>query len=59
MEIVVESVDEIMKEAKTFYKSVAKNGKQPTWHDYEYFKKKLHDNGIFGYEYQIADILNI
>ena len=48
-----------MKEAKTFYKSVAKNGKQPTWHDYEYFKKKLHDNGIFGYEYQIADILNI
>ena len=59
MELAVETVDEIMKEAKTFYKNVKSSGKHTTWHDYEYFKKKLHDNGIFGYEYRIADILNI
>lgn len=29
------------------------------WTDYEYFKNRLHDAGIFGHEGQLADILKL
>ncbi len=30
-----------------------------TWFDYERYKKIFHDQGLFGYESQIADALNL
>ena len=53
------TVEEILTNAKTFYSNVTKQGKQPSWFDYERFKKQLHDIGKFGYEYQLAEILNL
>lgn len=30
-----------------------------TWFDYEEFKRKFHDAGVYGYEKDIADALNL
>ena len=30
-----------------------------TWFDYEEFKRKFHDAGVYGYERDIADALNL
>ena len=53
------TVDEILGSAKTLYKNKKIQGIHPDWHDYENFKKKLHFYGIFGYEYELADILDL
>lgn len=51
--------EEILNEAKTFYNTVRNSGSRPTWSDYEHFKKMLHNEGWFGYEFQLAKILHI
>lgn len=53
------SYSDILSEAKTFYKHVKQSGRQCTYHDYERFKHMLHDNGWFGYEFQLAKILHM
>ncbi len=53
------SVEEILDEARTFYNNVIAAGRECTYHDYERFKHRLHDNGWFGYEFKLANILHI
>lgn len=53
------SAESILNDAKTFYKNMEEAGKICTYHDYEKFKHILHDNGWFGYEFQLAKILHI
>lgn len=53
------SVEDILTEAKTFYTHVKQSGRHCNYHDYERFKHMLHDNGWFGYEFKLAQILHI
>ena len=53
------SPEEILNLAKTFYINAKAAGKHCTYHDYERFKHMLHDNGWFGYEFKLADILHM
>lgn len=49
----------IFAQAQTLYNNAVKSGRTPSWSDYESLKKQLHANGIFGKEYQLANILHI
>ena len=49
----------ILDEASIFVLSMMKNKKRVSWLDYEYFKRKLHDAGLFGYECKLADTLGL
>ena len=51
--------EEILEQAKTFYNQVRESGRLPDYHDYERFKKQLHNEGLFGYEFQLAQILHL
>ena len=53
------SPEEILEQAKTFYNQVRETGRYPNYHDYERFKKLLHNEGLFGYEFQLAQILHL
>lgn len=44
----------ILAEASSF----ARNHKAD-WSDYEYYKHRLHDAGIFGHENELADALKL
>lgn len=48
------TVTSILEEAKEYAK-----GRKCDYHDYEYFKRKLHNIGEYGHEYQLAKILKI
>lgn len=49
----------IFDEASTFVLSMMRTKKRVSWLDYEYFKRKLHDAGLFGYECKLADTLGL
>lgn len=49
----------ILDEASIFALSMMRNKKRVSWSDYEYFKRKLHDAGLFGYECKLADTLGL
>ena len=51
--------EEILELAKTFYNEVRDSGRWPNYHDYERFKKMLHNEGWFGYEFQLSQILHL
>lgn len=52
-------LNSIMEEAKTFYNNAKQSKRCVTWSDYEYFKHRLLDNGLYGYESRLAEILHI
>ena len=52
-------LDNIIYEATSLASRLNAKHQHATWSDYEYFKKKLHLYELFGYEKQIADILQI
>lgn len=52
-------VDKIFNDAKTLYKNKNVQGIHTDWYDYEKFKKQLHYYGLFGYEQELADILEL
>lgn len=49
----------ILKQAQMFAESCKESNKTVTWSDYEYFKKQLQSEMLFGYEFQLADILGL
>lgn len=49
----------ILDEASIFVLRMMRNKKRVSWSDYEYFKRKLHDAGLFGYECKLADTLGL
>ena len=50
--------ESILEDARTFYKNEL--GSRPAnYHDYEKFKRILHDNGWFGSEFKLAKILHL
>lgn len=51
--------ESILDEAKNFKLNCIANHTLPDWFDYEYFKKKLHENGIYGTEAQLTNILGL
>lgn len=53
------SSEEILDKARKFYNDAKASGRQINWNDYEYFKKMLHNEGIFGEEFRLANILHI
>ena len=53
------SVESILNDAQTFYIHVKQVGEHCTYHDLERYIHILHDNGWFGYEFQLAKILHM
>jgi len=53
------SSEDILEDARTFYKNTKLLGRHTNYHDYEKFKHDLHDNGWFGDEYKLARILHL
>lgn len=49
-----EYIRNIIEEAKRYRQT-----RRPSWKDYEYFKQRLHDGGVYGYEKELADALGI
>lgn len=47
--------DKILEDAKRFMS----NKKSASWQDYNRFKQRLIEAGCYGYERELADILNI
>lgn len=45
----------ILEEAETFMQTAGR----ASWQDYSYFKQRLINAGCYGYEKQLADILNL
>lgn len=52
-------VSQLLAEAKKYKENLISQGKRPTYHDYEYFKKRLHSESEYGYESELAEILGI
>ena len=50
---------DILNEAKSFKENCEHTNTSPNWFDYEHFKRKLQDNGIFGAEPVLATILGL
>lgn len=59
LEMQKQEESKIFAQAQTLYNNARKSGRHPSWSDYESLKKQLHANGIFGKEYQLANILHI
>lgn len=55
----MESAENILKEAKTFYTNAKKSHRRINWTDYEAFKQRLLSSGHYGYEGQLANILHL
>ena len=51
--------EQIIKEALAYYQSLRLRGKRPTYQDYEYYKQRLHDLGIYGEENRLAQALHL
>ena len=51
-------VETILATAKLFRKDI-KGHRKADFHDYERFKQTLHENGHYGYEKELADILGV
>lgn len=49
-------LDQILMECKEYRKNLKRRA---TWNDYEYFKNKLWQNNLYGFESKIANILKI
>lgn len=50
----MDTVTSILEEAKEYAKD-----RKCNYQDYEYFKRKLHNIGEYGSEYQLAKILKV
>lgn len=46
----------IIERAKN-YRKIASSA--PTYQDYEYYKRMLHNSGLYGYESELADALGL
>ena len=53
------NAESILSEAKKYADSMSMQRFRCTYLDYERFKRKLHDNNIFGYERELSDILKV
>lgn len=54
-----EKLEDILDEAKAFKKDCNRHKQKVTFNDYERFKRKLHDNGYFGYESILSNIIGV
>ena len=52
------SAEQILHSAKIFKRSI-KGTRKADYHDYERYKCMLHDNGHYGHEKELADILEV
>ena len=51
-------VETILASVKLFMQAI-KGYRKANFHDYERFKQLLHENGHYGYEKELADILGV
>lgn len=49
------TAEQLLEEVKKFGRSVVGS----SWQDYERFKTMFHNHGLYGYEKDIADALNL
>lgn len=55
----LDDLSHILDDARTLYKECEDSDKKPSWSDYEYFKRMMHDNNIYGHEGELIDVLHL